>query len=80
MPKDIPNQIISGNVMSERDCFLHLIEHIGQARASANGLAQLRKDVRWLAICGIFDEMKQKVEILMVKPNGIIVPPRMRRN
>lgn len=78
MPKELPNQIISGNAMSERDCYLHLMEHIGQARAAANGLAQLRKDVRWLAVCGIFDEMKEKVQLLATKPQGLIIPKSRR--
>lgn len=74
--KEVPNQIISGSAMSERDCFLMLIDSIGNARNCANGIAQLRKDIRWVAITKILDEMKDKVELLHKKPQGLIIPGR----
>lgn len=76
--KEVPNQIINGSVMSERDCFLHAIEHCGQMRAAINGLAHLRKDMRYLAVCGILDEIKQNLELLYTKPAGLIIPRNVR--
>lgn len=78
MPKGLENQIINGTDMGERDCYLHAIEHCGQMRAAINGLAHLRKDVRLLAVCGILDEVKQKLEMLYTKPKGIVIPKSFR--
>ena len=76
--REVPNQIINGTVMSERDCLLHFVEHMGQARASLNGLAQLRKDMRYLALCGIIDEIREKATLLANKPAGIVIPKSFR--
>lgn len=78
MPAEVPGQLRSGIPMNEKECFLRIIEHVGHARAAANGLAHLRKDVQWLAICAMLDQFKLNVETLMVKPNGIIIPRNIR--
>lgn len=78
MPKEIDGQIISGNAMSEKDCLLHFVEHMRQAKASINGLAHLRKDIRYKAIEGIIEEVMQKALLLAQKPNGIIIPKNIR--
>ena len=78
MPKGHPDQIINGNVMGEKDCLLHFAEHMGQAKAAINGLAHLRKDVRYLAIEGILEEVKQKALLLARKPAGIVIPKSFR--
>ncbi len=79
MPKELPNQIQSGSAYTERECFARLLYDLGNATTAAKGMAYLRKDVRWLAIAGIFEEIQGKATILMNKPTGIIVPPSMHR-
>lgn len=76
MPREIPGQIVSGIPQTERELFARLLSDLGNARDAARGLAHSRKDMRWLAVAGIFDEIKEKAALLMNRPNGIVVPRR----
>ncbi len=76
MPKEIPNQIISSSPVTERELFARLLSDLGNARDAARGLAHSRKDLRFLAIAGLFDEIREKSALLMHKPGGIVIPPR----
>lgn len=75
--REIPNQRISGVELTERDCFLWLINNLGEARDAANGLAQLRKDLRFYQIAMMLDRVKDNASRLMTKPKGLIIPGRM---
>lgn len=70
------NMLHSSSAMTEVDCFKRLIDALENARHSANGLAQLRKDMRWYVIAKMLDAIKDKVSKLMVKPKGIVIPSR----
>lgn len=72
--KEIETQIVAGSPMTERECYMWLVNNLGEARDAARGLAHLRKDMRWLAVSGIFDEVKAKATMLMNKPQGLVIP------
>ena len=73
MPKEIPNQIQSGILMSEMICFGHLINALGIASDAARGLAHSRKDVRWLAVSKIIVEISDNAKKLRDKPQGLTI-------
>lgn len=55
--------------MSERDLFLRMVHHLNEAAMCMRGMAQSRKDIRWLATAGVMDECVKKVKKLMVAPS-----------
>ena len=59
-----------GSPLSERDIRLRLLDVLGNGRDLCRGMGQLRKDIRWLAMGGIFDEMREKMLRLMDGPEG----------
>lgn len=75
MPREIAEQRISGSPYTERECYARLIDELGNARDTARGLGHLRKDTRWMMIAGTLQAIQDKVKILMVKPQGIVIPP-----
>lgn len=78
--REHPDQRIVGTVLSERELYIRLIDHLGHCHTIARGLAQSRKDIRFLAIAGIFEESKVKVTALMAKGAGpTIIPARAFR-
>jgi len=70
------NMLHSSSVMTEIDCFKRLIDALDNARNAANGLAQLRKDMRWYVIAKMLDAIRDKTTKLMTKPKNIIIPSR----
>lgn len=68
--------VVSGSPMSEKDCFLWLIQNLGESRDAARGLAQLRKDMRWQQIAMLLDRVSDNAKRLMTKPQGLIIPGR----
>jgi hypothetical protein len=74
MPAEIPNQLQSGSPYTERELFSRLLHDLGNCHTDARGLAALRKDLRWLAVAGLFEELREKATLLMTKPQGIVIP------
>lgn len=76
--REIPNQIVEGKEMSERDIYLMLIDSLGRCSDLARGMGHSKKDIRWLAVSGILLEVQENVKKLMLKPMGLIIPARMQ--
>ena len=77
LTREIADQRISGSDLSEREIYLRMINHLEQLHTLARGMAQSRKDPRWLAVAGVYDKNKFMVKTLMMKPMGLVLPGRV---
>lgn len=66
--RESPGAFVGGSQMTERDLYLRMISHLGEVATCARGMAQSRKDIRWMAVAGILDELVSRVKKLMVRP------------
>lgn len=64
--------------MSEKECFEQAIYHMRGLRACFSGLANLRKDVRWLYPVRILEEMEDRMKKLFIRggPRVLWLPDR----
>lgn len=74
MPREHPDQIISGSPVSERQLYLWLQDYLGRAEDAARGLAHARKDARWLKISGLLAMARENTSRLMNRPQGLVIP------
>lgn len=77
--RDTPSSFVGGKDMTEREIFLQMIDHLQRLHTLARGMAQSRKDIRWLAIAGIYEESLNNVKKLMIAPSvarTLILPGR----
>lgn len=65
---------VGGRPMTETECYSHLVEALNNASQAAKGLAHLRKQMRWLAVAGCLQEIRDKSKALMWAAKGIWVP------
>lgn len=55
--------------LSEVDLFKLLMHHVNEAAACATGIAQLRKDARWMGISNAFIQIRESIKSLAVGPS-----------
>ena len=59
--REIPNQLIVPTELTERDLFLWLLDSLGKAKDCSRGLAQSRKDIRWLQVASLLERTRENV-------------------
>lgn len=67
--------------VSERELFTRLLDGLLASRESCRGLGLHRSDEEWIALAGLFDQIRDKATKLMHTPrsrraSGLILPPR----
>lgn len=70
---ELEGQMQSGSPMSERDCYQRALFHLNGLRTSLRGLVAARRDMRWLLIVRILDQIEDNIRKLMVKGGSRIV-------
>lgn len=74
LTRELPQQRMSGSVLSEREIFLRMMNHLDELHTLARGMAQSRKQQDWLIVAGFYERNKQMVKQLMMKPMGLVLP------
>lgn len=69
---------VDGRPLTERECFAHLVDCLGRACDAARGLGHLRKDMRWIAVSGVLQEVRDRATLILHKPKGISIPASAR--
>lgn len=60
MPREVVQEF-SGTPMTERECFARMIDHLNAAMNCARGLAQLRRDMKWLIAVRNLEHIQDQV-------------------
>lgn len=66
--------------VNDRELFVRLIDSLHASRESCRGLGLNRSDEGWIALAGLFDQIKDKATKLMHTPasrrSSLILPHR----
>ena len=63
--RELANQLQSGKELDEREIFLRLLHHFGEAQTLSRGMAQSRKDMAWLHVAKTLEQLRLHLGILM---------------
>jgi hypothetical protein len=62
---ELAGQLQSGTPMSERECFHRALYHLNGLKACMSGLANSRKDMRWLIPVRICNQIEDSIKKLI---------------